>query len=222
MKFPLKFEKEHLLIQLPSGHWILDTGSPQSFGETSKIELTGRCFDVASNLMGINSKKISELSGIDVQGLVGTDILNTFDVLFDLSSGEVILSNELSGVNGVSISIEMVMGVPTLPVLIENDEVTMFFDTGATFSYWQDDNLNRYPVFDKREDFFPGMGEFEVITHSVPMTLENRTFELTCGRLPELLGMTLSMVGVGGILGNAFLKNQQLAYLPKINQIVLL
>ena len=66
------------------------------------------------------------------------------------------------------------------------------------------------------------MGEIDVITYQVPINLNNQTYDLVCGSLPDMLGLTLSMLGIEGILGNGFMKHQQVAYLPRRNQIVLI
>lgn len=221
MDYPLQYQREHLLIELASGYWILDTGSPTSFGKSAKLELAGQVFGVAQNLMGLTAGTLSSLSGLDVQGLLGTDILNAFDVLFDLPAERVTLSQSAITLEGVCMPIDMVMGVPTVRVHIKDPETTMFFDTGSSLCYWQDERLTEYPLYDTRKDFFPGVGEFEVTTYQVPFALNDQPFESICGSLPELLGLPLSLLGVDGILGNGFMTQRQVAYLPRRGQLVL-
>ena len=79
-----------------------------------------------------------------------------------------------------------------------------------------------FPEKEIRKDYFPGIGEFEVKTFHVPITLGDLEFQLECGRLPEMLGLTLSLIGVEGILGNEFFREIKLGYLPRRKQIVLL
>jgi hypothetical protein len=222
MDFPLELQSDHLLLRLPGGCWILDTGSPRSFGDRRTLTLAEKSFDVSSNLMGLNAEALSDLSGISVRGLIGTDILNEFDILFDVQAGQVTFSDLPLNTEGKSFPIEFVMGVPTTNLQIQGREVAMVFDTGATFSYWQGPELDSFSEKEIRKDYFPGVGEFEVKTFHVPVTLGNLEFHLVCGRLPEMLGLTLSLIGVEGILGNEFFREIKLGYLPRRKQIVLL
>jgi hypothetical protein len=222
MKYPLELQRDHLLLRLPEGCWIVDTGSPQSFGDHRTVNLVRKTFEVSPDLMGLNAKTLSELSGICVQGLIGTDILNEFDILFDVQAGEVTFSDLPLNTEGKSFPIEFVMGVPTASIQIQSREVAMVFDTGAAFSYWQAPELDSFSEKEIRKDYFPGIGEFEVKTFHVPITLGDLEFQLECGRLPEMLGLTLSLIGVDGILGNEFFRELKLGYLPRRKQIVLL
>jgi len=222
MIYTLELKFDHLLLQLPEGYWILDTGSPQSFGDQPNISIANNIFEISPNLMGLNAKVLSELSGISVIGLIGTDILNEFNILFDVQSRQVTFSDLSLNIDGKSIPIDFVMGVPTANIQIQDREVAMVFDTGATFSYWQNSDLNSFPEKETRKDYFPGLGTFEVKTFQVPINFGDIKFELECGRLPEMLGLTLSLIGVDGILGNEFFRGIKLGYLPKRKQIVLL
>ena len=222
MIYPLELQRDHLLLQLPEGCWIVDTGSPQSFGDHRTVSLANKSFEVSSNLIGLNAKALSDLSEISVQGLIGTDILNEFDILFDVPAGQVTFSELPLNTVGKSFPIDFVMGVPTASIHIQSREVAMVFDTGATFSYWQDSALESFSEKETRKDYFPGVGEFEVKTFHVSITLGDLEFQLECGRLPEMLGLTLSLIGVEGILGVEFFREIKLGYLPRHNQIVLL
>ena len=222
MNYPLELQRDHLLLRLPEGCWIVDTGSPQSFGDQITLNLANKTFEVLPNMMGLNAKALSELSGISVQGLIGTDILNEFDILFDVQAGQVTFSDLPLNTEGKSFPIDFVMGVPTANIQIQSREVAMVFDTGATFSYWQDSALESFSEKETRMDYFPGIGEFEVKTFHLPITLADLEFHLVCGRLPEMLGLTLSLIGVDGILGNEFFRELKLGYLPRRKQIVLL
>lgn len=91
----------------------------------------------------------------------------------------------------------------------------MFFDTGAQVSYFQDDLLATFPPAGVVSDFYPGVGQFETDTFMVPFVLGEEAFSLRCGQLPDLLGMTLQMARVQGIVGNAILRDRMVGYFPR-------
>lgn len=221
MHHPLDIVNDHLLLRMPDGHWLLDTGSPQSFGHTNRLSVSGQTFQVAEQFMGLNSTRLSDLSGLQVQGLIGTDVLNAFDVVFDIPHQRVLLSPTPIDITGIQLRVNMVMGVPTTSIKIGHRPVNVFLDTGSTICYWQDAQLTDFPKHDLRSDFFPGIGDFDVQTHWVPFDLASERLEMVCGTLPGMLGLTLSAVGMGGILGNAFMAKRLVAYLPKSKKVIL-
>jgi hypothetical protein len=55
----------------------------------------------------------------------------------------------------------------------------------------------------------------------VPFALGHGIHTLRCGQLPGLLGMSLMMADVQGILGNAILERKTVGYFPRRNMLSL-
>jgi hypothetical protein len=72
-----------------------------------------------------------------------------------------------------------------------------------------------HPQAGSLADFYPGFGPFETDTYDVPIALAGLQWRERCGRLPGLLGMTLMLGGVHGILGNALLRDRAVGYFPR-------
>lgn len=53
------------------------------------------------------------------------------------------------------------------------------------------------------------------------MQLGKTHYQLRCGALPELLGMSLMLAGVEGIVGNEIMTNRVVGYFARRNQLVL-
>lgn len=116
---------------------------------------------------------------------------------------------------GEAMPLRFIMGVPILSARIGAEACDLFFDTGAQISYWQGSGLSSFPDAGTISDFYPGFGPFTSSAHRVPITVGSTTTELRCGRLPDLLGMTLMMAGATGILGIEFLRGRTVLYLPR-------
>jgi hypothetical protein len=91
----------------------------------------------------------------------------------------------------------------------------LFFDTGAQISYFQDESLSTYPSAGELTDFYPGFGQFQTDTYNVPIRIGSEQFTIRCGKLPGLLGMSLAMADVQGILGNQILLDRRVGYFPR-------
>ena len=94
MSYKIRYIKEHLILDVDEGLWVLDTGAPASFGSVAKLEIHDQCYDITSNYMGFDNEKLSEALGKNVEGLIGGDILNNYDSYWDLSSNRISFSTE--------------------------------------------------------------------------------------------------------------------------------
>lgn len=214
-ELPLAFSSSHLLMTMEGQPWLLDTGSPSSFGDAGAITLDGQEFPVASDYMGLSGKLLSGYLGQSVAGLIGTDILNSIDVVVDIGRGLATFSRDCFDLRGDVLQMEEFMSIPIIEVKIGGQVHRMFFDTGAQISYFQDDSLSSFPARGVLKDFFPGVGEFETQTHDVPAGIGSMGFLLRCGRLPGLFGMTLGLANATGVVGNEVCAGHQLGYFAR-------
>ncbi len=172
--------------------------------------------------MGLTAHKLSAHVGRDVDGLLGTDILNEFDVLMDIPQSRVWLSTaHLDCEEGDPLPLEFVMNVPTLTAVIDAAPTMVFFDTGAQVSYFQGETLPRYPAAGRVTDFYPGFGSFSTDTFVTPFQFGRTPCTLRCGRLPTVLGMTLMLAEAEGIVGNELLLGRRVGYFPRRRLLVL-
>jgi hypothetical protein len=204
----------HLFGKIDGLLWLIDTGAPTSFGSEA-LRVDGLDFRPLSSYMGLTAQSLSELVGIPCAGLIGADILGRFDHLLDTVNQMWTLSTGELPCCGTAIPLEHFMGIPILAADIRGNRHRVFFDTGAQLSYFQDEAIADFPAAGPAEDFYPGIGRFETVTHSVEMVLGGEPFTLRCGRLPGLLAATLMMAGTSGIVGNAAMTNRVTAYFPR-------
>jgi SAM-dependent methyltransferase len=219
--YATQFFNGHLFVKIGDDLWIIDTGAPTSFGDPDILTIGTLEFSVASDFMGMNASALVEFIDHPVAGLLGMDVLGKFDLLIDAPRSRLVLSTETLDLQGAAISCDSVSGIPTVDVQIDGHFNNWFFDTGAQVSYWQDDSIANYPDAGDITDFFPSFGEFTTQTHHVTISLAGSAFSFRCGSLPGLLGMSLSMAGVNGILGSEILKGRVTGFFPRRNQLVL-
>ena len=218
---PLKFIKGHLYITLEGEDWVIDTGSPASFGDIATLVIAGESYSVSKDMAGLDASTLSSHVHHKTVGLIGTDILNNFNILFDVSENLISFSKESIIMKGEVLETSHVMGIPVVNVLVDGAIKKMFFDTGAQVSYVQRDVLDNYPMTGKIEDFYPGIGAFQTTTHDVEISFGSLQTRMSCGSLPEMLGMTLLLAGTDGIIGNEIMMNRSFGYFPLENKIII-
>jgi hypothetical protein len=217
----LTFVNGHVFANINDREWLIDTGAPTSFGLSSSLEINGHEFKLHNNYMGLSAKELSMHTGHVVYGLIGTDILNQFNIIMDYENESIAFSNEDIVMSGTKIPMHAFMGIPIINVKIEGQDRKMFFDTGAQISYWHGNSINAYESIDTVKDFYPGFGKFETKVYSINIELEGKPFNIRCGVLPKMLEMSLSMGGTEGIIGNEIIKNRIVGYFPKKDQIII-
>ena len=201
--------------------WLLDTGAPTSFGKRRGFALAGEAFELEDRFLGLDAAELSRLVGVECVGLLGAEVLGRFHHLVDVSGGTLTVSRVGLSHAGQAVPMEEFMGIPIVTVRVGGRALRMFFDTGAQFSYVQDDSLRDFPFVGTATDFYPGFGEFRVELHQVDLALGGQAFTLQCGRLPALLGTSLGLAGASGILGNEILRDRVVGYFPRRHTLVL-
>jgi len=219
--YPLLFENKHLFMILDDKKWLIDTGSPASFGEEDSLSVCNEIFKIENTYGTLNAKELTSHIGLEVTGLIGVDILNKFDILFSINKYEATLSKNSINLEGDVLPADSFMGIPTIKVNILDTEYTMFFDTGAQISYFQSPLLKDFPSNGTIKDFYPGIGEFKTETYLIDLDIGSSEYKLICGSLPILLSETLMMASVQGIVSNELMKDKIIGYFPKRQQIVI-
>ncbi len=219
---PLTVRNNHLFIENNKQLWLLDTGSPSSFGNQAVLSLAGQEIQLMDNLMGLTAEKLSELAKVECAGLLGMDFLGRFDCIIDCGQQCIELSlNELA-CPGQIIPMGQMMGVPVVTVTVNEVEYQLFFDTGAQISYLPAAALAGFPFAGKITDFYPVIGEFQVDTFHTELSLGTVRETLCFGTVPSAVQMLLTMTGgVVGILGNEILLNRRVGFFPRRGIVVL-
>ena len=212
---PLRTQDDHVLLEVEGQSWLLDTGAPLSFSDARIIVLAGKPFQIASNYHGLTAAALSQFVGVRCQGLLGADVLGSFDLVLDAPSAVATLSTDELPQVGHPVSLDQLMGIPTVSAQIRGNTHQMFFDTGAQVSYFQDASLTDFAEAGRVTDFYPGFGQFQTTTYHVEVSLGNLVFTLRTGALPDLLAASLGMGDTRGIIGNQILAGRVVGYFPR-------
>lgn len=204
-RYALTEHSGHLLVELPEGVGLVDTGSPVSIGPGGVLSLAGQHVALRESLDGLTVARLSHDVGADFDFLLGMDALRDRDVDFDLSNGRLELGHDLGAAPGEEIPLEFIGGVPALRVRLGGREVMAVFDTGAPISYaarWLVEGLQS---MDTTEDFHPSCGRFTTPLYPVTWSVGGIDLQGHAGNLPVDFESGLNDLHVGAILGTAIL-----------------
>lgn len=218
---PLIFRNNHLYVEINGKLWVYDTGADTSFGNHA-VSLYGPAKSIPQKYAGtISAEDISGFLDETVSGIIGADLINTFDHIIDLQNNILTVSDGQLQADGLTQPLEFFMGVPTLFAMIESRPRNFVFDTGAQISYYQGDIPSSATPGPRIHDFHPGFGEFESPSHFYQIELFGVRHRLQFGRLPDLMGMALQMIKCDGVLGNEIIRNRVTGYFPRRKELIL-
>ena len=217
--YTLIHQAGQLLLSTNLGSWIIATGSPRSFSELPTLELDGVSLRLAPTFAGLNVANLTALVGVPVTGLIGIDVLKRFDITFHLPSSQIIFSSEPVALNGTVVPLQTYQSLPILDAIIGGQKTRAFLETGAKLSYWADASLVNYPATGVFEDFYPGIGLFQVDTYRVPVGIGGRNFDIRFGVPTTQVLSMLRMAGVTSILGNEMFQKAKIGFQPRQNRI---
>jgi hypothetical protein len=220
VNLPLVFRNNHLYVQIDGALWVYDTGADSSFG-VRPVSLLGPAQEISADYAGFTAGDISSFLRETVAGIIGADLINPFDHLIDLRTNTLTVSDEQLSCDGHVQSLDFFMGVPMLEAQVGGARCKLFFDTGAQISYFQGSPPPGSEYAGQLHDFFLTVGEFTTDTYHFPIFLNGFSPMVRCGMLPGLMGMSLGMAGVSGILGNELMRGRVTGYFPRRGILIL-
>lgn len=241
MDFTITFKRQHLFLLHEGRYWIVDTGCPISFGNAALDPISHKPlkrFNVFFE-KSVDAEMISGYVGLQVEGLIGCDILNQFDVLIDLRPSAMKMSVsevELNPPQG-SLAVDIAQfqeSIPHLQATLGRQTGRYIFDTGAQLSYhagpppevtgliggdifnWMDFLIDQeYSPCTPTDDFWIPIGEFQTETYHATVNIQDKETRLRFGVPPKKLADGLAGTKIQGIIGNEILIGRCTGYFPR-------
>jgi hypothetical protein len=121
----------HIIAKIGGKNVLIDTGAPSSIGEGS-LRLNGTDFALPGTIfMGVTLDSISDSVGIQLDVLMGADILQQTGLFVWFYKKQI----NFSDMSTPNISIDFCMGIPIATINILGNPVRACVDTGAQYSY---------------------------------------------------------------------------------------
>lgn len=206
--FDINLVEGHLLISDNGNTILVDTGSPMTVHKERKLNFLGREFNTHSSILGNTVGDLSKLAGIEFSTLMGMDILSQYRVVFDYENRKMtFLTEEETGMEGTVYPIADITGVKALSMEINGQPLMMAIDTGAPLSYVDRMITDDFEPIGEKQDFHPMTGRFTTPVFKLEAEFGGKRFTGTYGNLPTLMGMSLKLGGLDGVVGYDFFKS---------------
>ena len=221
--YPLFERENHLFVELPEGPFLIDTGSPMSFGTVGRITLAGETYTLHQRAgaagMSFSMSDISKLVTGPCIGLIGMDVLGKHSIRYSYRAGNLHVGESADFERGTVVASGNLMGVPMVGIHSRGANVRALFDTGAQYGYvLKRSLLDGLTSTGYISDYNPMLGDISGDSYSLPYQLIDENGEIigplmheTVGFLDAgMLGGLLGMLGAEAIIGWHLLENVDL------------
>ena len=217
---PLIYCAHHMFVDLPEGRWLVDTGSPATFGTPGHITWGGVRRDVPQQFGPVGIPEIQTHVDSPFVGMIGTDLLNAQDSCWDGPAGEFRIGDANVHPEATTIEFESLMGIPMVQARIGAHSARCLFDTGAQFGYVLEEQLVEGGTPDGRIiDFNPIIGAIDSAAWRAEVGLGGVRFTERFGLLSGAAAAMLQMVGVDALIGCSWLHARTIWYQPGLRRI---
>lgn len=210
----------HILFETPKGRVLVDTGAVSSFGEFKFYRMGSKSFPLANQYLGCTINDISQLIGTKITTLLGMDVIGNYDLIIDLPNNKIGFFENAYPIQGKSVPMNKIMGIPFIDINAKNKTVQCAFDTGAKLNYISAEFTQDQLPKGTDTDFYPGFGEFSTDVYEIHTQIGDLTINLTYGVLPKMLQSILSMTGAQGIIGAELYLDRAVCISNHLNKIV--
>lgn len=201
---PLEARNGYLLATVDDRRWLVDTGCPFSFGP-GQLSLGGRLRVLPKAAAGFHPEVLSGLTGVEVAGILGSDVLLEGGCRIDVPKGELLLSPTQRTGRKVSCSRQSVLGssVPTVEGTLQGRPARIVFDTGAPLGYLPRGRANGHGRTGVMQRDYIAMAQqwHQTEVWSLPLGLGGRLHPLHWGELPDRFDALFTLASMDGIFG---------------------
>ncbi len=205
MTLPFKLERGHVVADLDGGRWLIDTGSPWTFGRVGELRFLGRDRPVSVSPMGLSIEEISEEIGnlpgpstgpFHLDGLLGCDLLAGLTLEIHWARGELAFLGQPADTRSAA------RAIPRTEVRVGGRTAVAVLDTGAFCTYVVSSLVAGLPRTGSRKDFLPSAGRFEAAVVEVDICHDEVSGTVPVSIAPEFVSSMLAAVGASVIIGN--------------------
>jgi len=205
--YKLRIETNHLLAELEGGLALIDTGSRRSYGAGRPFEIGETPYMPTDDAPSL--RKISQELGVEVNWLIGNDVLRDWVVMLDWNAGEIRFERSPFEINGTEIPVHLPRGWPLLDISVDGRTVEAVLDSGAQRSYSDPETASTHASIGVADDFHLEYGRFKTQLYRVPLVVGGRAIDVQWGILPDRLHDLLSIAR--WILGIDFFRERRIA-----------
>ena len=206
LRCPLEMPGGHLILRHDDHTLLLATGSPVSMGRRPTYRFLDREIPVLLRYQGMTMEQWSESIGVNIDVLLGCDVLGRHAVTIDPEASHVVFDEDTARPCAHIAPLWTVAGMPVVEIGLAGRKLRALLHTGATLSCLREVDIRAQRCVGVARDCYPGLGEFTTELRQVTLMFGDQQVSLECGLLPPAIEQALRPVDVHGIVGTDLLR----------------
>jgi hypothetical protein len=186
---PLNLSHGLPILEIGAARMLLDTGCPFTFGRVPALEVFGgwRVMAGPEGIGPFNLGAVQRLTGPEVDGLAGMDLLGNNVWTLDLEAGTAVIDDQGLPCAAGSLAFTRLLGngTPVAEVIYRGRRERAILDTGARYSYRIGERPADLLAGAEVEDFSPFLGPFRTPLWRDAVQLAGLTLPVGFGEVPE-------------------------------------
>lgn len=215
----MEMGRGHLVVYQEAQAMLLNTGCPVSMGRRPSFQFLDREIPALQRYHGMTVQQWSEVIGINIDVVLGSDVLGRYAVAIDPEARQVVFDDDAARPHARGAPLETVAGMPVVGVGLAGGRRRLLFHTGAVLSCLRDVDTRDHPCVGVARDSYPGLGEFATELRQVPLVFGDQPVSLECGQLPAPLERALRTTAIDGIVGTNLLRTFAVAWGPRFSEL---
>lgn len=202
--YKLYLLNRHLFLDLPEGRALVDTGAPMSSSTTGRLTWQNQNHGVnKGGYLGFTFDKLSAEIGVQVDALLGMDLLAQTTLLFDVAHRTLTAGDEMpAGFVPHRYQMAPMSDIPMFTLELNGHPARVLWDTGAQYGYVTDRPFFAgAPAQAGFKDFSPMFGDLPIpVSYVVPFHLAGHDLLEQVGEAPNVLGGGMAPIPMGPFL----------------------
>ena len=205
---------------------IFDTGNPTSFFFNDQV--TG--YKIGENILQcsplhlVSQQAASDLVGMQVDGLIGSESFQSHSLLIDFEINQFLLNRQDIIIEN-AIAMTTPWGLPVFTMEVNGAKLRAAYDSGAMYAFVRQSKVNSLCLEAQNKqihDYNPLFGKFDADLYRGNICISGSDLGVQALASCAVYDRALTMVGVEAFLGNDALKGRKVWLSYQNNQIAVL
>lgn len=216
-------DENHIVIQLNNAKALLATGINFSLSNEKSISIMDKTFNLDNQYMGFSLQDIKKFLKIDIDHVIGSNILSHLNYVVDTKHKVVSVSDKVFSASSSMIQVPLTYNfeIPSIQVSLESNQIQAVLDTLSNYSYLHEKNLQNLPEIGEKDDFMIGMGNFKTKIYQAHYSIGDSKIMLETGYYPLVISKSRFISTDKGILGSELFSKFSITFNAENKQLYL-
>ncbi|MEH6570952.1 MAG: hypothetical protein V7709_17860 [Halioglobus sp.] len=195
----------HRVANIRGRKFLIDTSMPFTVADRPML-IGGDRFEVAPEVMGLNTAQISKVVGLELDGILGANVIDNYVMKILPAENTLVLDHYLDAFP-LEIDIDNLGGMVIMNQTIAGIRQKAFLALGMRLSYVNAAMVEGLEPIGYERDVVGMIGEFETPVYQLPVAIDRKIHNFKFGVVPTQIQDFIEMANVTAAIGSELLQH---------------